>query len=191
MVAVPDMCAGPVTVTGGAELAITPVCRRAVAIAETTMELLRPESDLLRVVTDVGLVDLLVVSDVDRSDVDPSDVDTDFEDDDGSDGSRGEIAAEVARLGLPGLHVHHLALRPPLTAGAEPDLVAALSELVGFDPEPGVFCLAPPAGDGSRSALASAAQRIAQVYGIPLLRYRCLALTVVPEQRAQLASGTP
>jgi len=143
------------------------------------------------VVTDVGLVDLLVVSDVERSDVDPSDVDTDFEDDDGSDRSRGEIAAEVARLGLPGLHVHHLALRPPLTAGAEPDLVAALSELVGFDPEPGVICLAPHASDGSRSALASAAQRIAQVYGIPLLRYRCLELTVVPEQRAQLASGTP
>jgi hypothetical protein len=63
--------------------------------------------------------------------------------------------------------------------GAEADLVAAMSELVGFDPEPGVYCLAPTPSDPGRVAAARAAQRIAQVYGIPLLRYRCLELSLV------------
>ena len=39
----------------------------------------------------------------------------------------------------------------------------------------------PPPGDGNRAAVNRAARRIAQVYGIPLLRYRCLELTVVGE----------
>ena len=85
----------------------------------------------------------------------------------------------------PACALHHLGLPAPLSPLAEPDLVAALSELVGFDPEPGVYCLAPaPApADVHRSALTSAARRIAQVYGLPLLRYRTLELAVVPGQR--------
>ncbi|MGH8917389.1 MAG: hypothetical protein ACRD0H_03475, partial [Actinomycetes bacterium] len=64
---------------------------------------------------------------------------------------------------------------------AESDLVAAMSELVGFDPEPGVYCLAPAPWptDPGREVVIAAAQRIARVYGIPLLRYRCMELSVV------------
>jgi hypothetical protein len=59
--------------------------------------------------------------------------------------------------------------------------VAALSELVGFDPEPGLYCLAPAAApaDSAPGVVERAVQRIARVYGIPLLRYRCLELAVV------------
>jgi hypothetical protein len=56
-----------------------------------------------------------------------------------------------------------------------------MSELVGFDPEPGLYCLAPamaPA-DPARNVVERAVQRIARVYGVPLLRYRCLELAVV------------
>ena len=71
------------------------------------------------------------------------------------DAYRAEQAAEIDRLGLPGLRVHYLGLRPPLGPLAEADLVAALSELVGFDPEPGVYCLAPapaPSRPGAHGA---------------------------------------
>ena len=76
-----------------------------------------------------------------------------------------------------------MALPGPLTGAAEPDLVAALSELVGFDPEPGVQILAPvtPPGDPQRSVVDRAVQRIVQVYGLPLQRYRCLELSVVDD----------
>ena len=92
------------------------------------------------------------------------------------------MAARIAELGLPALALHRLGLRAPLAPHAEDDLVAALSELVGFDPEQGVYCLAPaPApADPARTAVDQAARRIALVYGIPLLRYRCLELSVVP-----------
>jgi len=64
--------------------------------------------------------------------------------------------------------------------------VAAISELVGFDPEPGVYCLAPVSApaDAARAVVNRAARRIAQVYGIPLLRYLCLELSVVGEEGA-------
>jgi hypothetical protein len=212
MVAVPEACiSAPTTVAGKGRHGVLAHCRRMVAITSSTMELLRPESDLLRILGGVGHVDLLVAvadepvvgpgslgvltplgSDVDsRAALQPVvDLDVDDVDDYGQEARRAEIAAEVAALGLPDLHVHHLDLRPPLSPGAEADLVAALSELVGFDPEPGVYCLAPASapGDIGRSALVMAAQRIAQVYGLPLLRYRCLELAVVPEQRGLAGS---
>jgi hypothetical protein len=218
MVAVPEVCASaPITVAGEGQHGVLAHCRRMVAITGSAMELLRPESDLLRSLAGVGHVDLLVAcadesvaapgslgvlpplgSDVDvhsgrsgDADVDAfADVDDDGADSCDDDARRAEIEAEVSRLGLPDLHVHRLDLRPPLSSSAEPDLVAALSELVGFDPEPGVYCLAPASapGDIGRSALITAAQRIAQIYGLPLLRYRCLELAVVPEQR-RLAGG--
>jgi hypothetical protein len=212
MVAVPEVCASaPITVAGEDQQGVLAHCRRMVAITGSAMELLRPESDLLRSLAGVGQVDLLVaVADEHLpapgslgvltplgSDVDSharqsmlSDVDADDDDEYGEDARRAEIAAEVARLGLPDLHVHHLDLQPPLSPSAEDDLVAALSELVGFDPEPGVYCLAPASapGDVGRSALVTAAQRIAQTYGLPLLRYRCLELAVVPEQRGLAGS---
>lgn len=200
--------------TDTARLASPTSRRRVVAVAATAMELLRPESDLLRSIQDFPHVDLLVAgedlpaavpgsvgvlspefpefpgcpgtpadADADSEDVlcgeahcaEPDDLD-DLDDDDGD-----ELRAEVARLGLSGLQLHRLGLSGPLVPSVEQDLVAALSELVGFDPEPGVYCLAPaPApGDPARTVINQAVQRIAQVYGLPLLRYRCLELSVV------------
>jgi hypothetical protein len=204
MVAVPEVCASAPTAGAGAgRLSLLAHCHRAVVVVDTAVELLRPESDLLRIIAGIGEIDVLVAAD-DVLPVAPgpvgvlnpglgdptgrhlavSDVD-DLETEADEDAHRAEQAAEIDRLGVPGLRVHHLGLRPPLGPPAEADLVAALSELVGFDPEPGVYCLAPaPAPtDVGRTVLTSAARRIAQVYGLPLLRYRCLELAVVPGQR--------
>lgn len=127
--------------------------------------------------------------DVDPVDVDP--VDLDYDEDEDDQGGTGWTAPEprepvepmAARDGdeLPGVRLHRLGL-PQLSASSEDDLVAAMSELVGFDPEPGVYCLAPITApdDAARSVLVRAAERIAQVYGLPLLSYRCLELAVVP-----------
>ena len=84
--------------------------------------------------------------------------------------------------------VHRLALDAPLSDTVEDDLVAALSELIGFDPGRGVYCLAP--ATPSDGVLVQAAQRIARVYGLPLLRYRCLELSLVePETGAPPVSS--
>ncbi|MCU1664655.1 MAG: hypothetical protein QOI36_2944 [Pseudonocardiales bacterium] len=153
--------------------------RRAVAVTVTPMELLRPESDLARLVEAFEHVDVLVVGD-DEPVACVVDVLNTYGDT-YTDSRHEVLRGEVARLGHPDLHLHRLGLRPPVGPGAEHDLVAAMSELVGFDPEPGVYCLAPaPApADPGRTAVTRAAQRIAQVYGIPLQRYRCLELSVV------------
>ena len=94
-----------------------------------------------------------------------------------------DVRDAVAGLGLDELHVHRLGLRPPLGTAADGDLVAALSELVGFDPEPGVQCLAPVPlpNDPARAAIERAVWQIAQVYTLPVQRYRCLELSVVDD----------
>jgi hypothetical protein len=171
--------------------------RRVVAIAVSPMELLRPGSDLLSVIRDAGYVDLLLVSE-DAPVSDPSPVcvlgggplttaagdeldDSDDGTDDGNDSD--DVRTAVEQLGLEELHVHRLALRPPVGTGADDDLVAALSELVGFDPEPGVQCLAPVPlpSDPARAAIERAVWRIAEVYSLPVQRYRCLELSVVDD----------
>jgi hypothetical protein len=151
--------------------------RRVVAVAVSAMELLRPESDLARLIGSFEHADLLLAADDGAVDT----AEDEDERDEGSDVIGDVVRAKVARLGHGALHLHRLGLRPPGVARAEVDLVAAMSELVGFDPEPGVYCLAPALSlrDPARVALNRAAQRIAQVYGIPLLRYRCLELSVV------------
>lgn len=173
--------------------------RRLVAVAVSPMELLRPESDLARLVGEAGRVDLLIARDDSAPEVpaqqvsseavwvDPEDLlhdeyddeDEDFPpfDDEPDDG----FGAAVAALGLPDLHIHRLGLPGRIGADATDLLVAALSELVGFDPEPGVYCVAPaPApNDPERSAVVAAAQRIGRAYGLPMLRYRSLELSVV------------
>lgn len=149
--------------------------RRVVAVAVDPMELLRPESDLVRLLEDFPRIDLLVATDDHGADPGPADLDGE----DDLDADLDDTPGRIAELGLPGLHVHRLRLRPPLAGPAENDLVAALSELVGFDPEPGVYCVAPVATDPHRSVADRAAQRIARVYGLPLLRYRSLELCVV------------
>jgi hypothetical protein len=157
------------------------------------MELFRPESDLARLLESFHEVDLLLAVD-DAPVATPGPVRVlgpagslplvlDERDDDEDDDDQDDIQARVAALELTDLQVHRLGLRYPLGPAAEDDMVAALSELVGFDPEVGVYCLAPAESptDGDRTAACRAAQRIAQVYGIPLLRYRCLELSVVGE----------
>ena len=147
--------------------------RRVVAIAPDAMELLRPSSDLARLLESFGRADVLLVAE---------DVPTAVDDDDPGDWTHDvevvdEVRMAVAALNHPDLVVHRLGFEQPINPGTEDELVAALSELVGFDPEPGVYCLAPASPPGG--AVSRAAQRIAQVYGLPLLRYRCLELSVV------------
>lgn len=148
-----------------------PVPDRVVAVAVTADELLRAGSDLARAVAG-GPVDLLLACDGSPSGGGAVDLDElDEIDDDLADL---ELRAGVHRLGLAGLAWHRLALPGPLTGAAEDDLVAALSELVGFDPEPGVHVLAPaPAGDPQGAVVDRATRRIAAVYGLPLRHYRC------------------
>jgi hypothetical protein len=184
MVAVPEIpLSAPVAsvATGGSAV---PTHRRVVAVAVSPMELLRPESDLARLVEGFPQVDLLVAGeDVPTTGFGGGYDSGDYDDydDDWFDSTAAEVREGIAQLGIPGLHMHRLGLCPPYPMTAEDDLVAAMSELIGFDPEPGVYCVAPvPAqNDPPRSVVNRAAQRIAQVYGIPLLRYRCLELSVV------------
>ncbi len=192
MVAVPELSRSSASVASAGRRDPGAERRRAVAVAPSAMELFRPESDLARLLGTFQEVDLLLAVD-DASVATPGPVrvlgpagslpfvldDRDDDDEDAPD----DVQSRAAALELTDLQVHRLGLRHPLGPAAEDDMVAALSELVGFDPEPGVYCLAPtesPA-DGDRTAACRAAQRIAQVYGIPLLRYRCLELSVVGE----------
>ena len=196
MVAVPEVphSAAPVAITATGRFSVPVPLRRAVAIAPSAMELFRPESDLARLLEDFREVDLLVAADdtpvqasgpvhiLGHTGIEPfvlEDPDDDPDDDTGQD----DVQARASALDLTDLQVHRLGLRHLLGPSAEADMVAAMSELVGFDPEPGVYCLAPAASpsDAGRTAVGRAAQRIAQVYGIPLLRYRCLELSVVGE----------
>jgi hypothetical protein len=182
--------------------------RRVVAVAVTPMELLRPGSDLVRMIAGAGYVDLLLAcedepvadpspvcrlgrawdpggSDPDRNGPDgpPRWTDDEYESDDSDDDDVDDLLASANLLGLEELHLHRLALPAPLGAAAEPDLVAALSELVGFDPEPGVQVLAPSSlpGDPQRAVIERAVLQIVEVYGLPLQRYRCLELSVVDD----------
>ena len=64
MVAVPEVCASAPTAEAGAgQLSLLVHCHRVVAIVDTTVELLRPESDLLRTIAGIGQIDVLVALD--------------------------------------------------------------------------------------------------------------------------------
>lgn len=195
MVAVPDLPAAavPVAVHAPGRIGLPVHRRRAVAVAASAMELFRPESDLARLLESFQEVDLLLAADdtpvqacgsvhvLSPAGSEPIVLDESVDDDESGDDEADDVQARASALDLTDLQVHRLGLPHPLGPGAEADVVAAMSELVGFDPEPGVYCLAPAVSpsDAGRSAVGRAAQRIAQVYGIPLLRYRCLELSVV------------
>lgn len=190
MVAVPQMRVSPPVAVVTDQPAAAGHRRRVVAVAVSAMELFRPASDLVRLIENFAHVDLLLATeDVLAAAPGPVGVLTPMDDadaayDDGPDDEEvDEVRERAAELDMPGLHVHRLGLRLPMGPDAEADLVAAMSELVGFDPEVGVYCLAPaPApSDLARAVVDRAAHRIAQVYGIPLMRYRCLELSVVGE----------
>ena len=201
MSAVPEVGLATPASVGGLAMVSTPVRdadRRVVAIASDAVELLRPGSDLARLLESFGRVDVLLAAE----DVPTVAAGGDAEDDPGDwtddDQVVDEVRAAAAALGHPDLDVHRLALCPPLGPAVEDDLVAALSELIGFDPEPGVYCLAPATpADG---VLVRAMRRIARVYGLPLLRYRCLELSLVeaattadtePDDTGPLSSPSP
>lgn len=177
--------------------------RRVVAVAGSATELLRPRSDLARLLESFDRVDLLLVADEHEHGggvvalpvagapaVDPVDFDEQWDDRDCADECADEddddpaavLDRAVAALGLADVTVHRLGLAPTFGGEAESDIVAALSELVGFDPEPGVYCLAPAAENETAGCpVTRAARRIAQVYGLPLLSYRCMELSVVAD----------
>jgi hypothetical protein len=202
MVALPEGCApAHATSFGGTAPQLGPVAgRRVVAVAASATELLRPRSDLARILESFDRVDMLFVADEDEhgggvvalpvAGVDVQSVDLDDEqyfddvddaDDDVDPGT--EIDRAIDAMGLSQVRPHRLGLPSAFGGEAETDIVAALSELVGFDPEPGVYCLAPaPAGDPARQTVTRAARRIAQVYGLPLLSYRCMELAVVEDR---------
>ena len=199
----------PAVVVGPARPSAVPAPeRRVVAVSVDATELLRPESDLVQLASGARYVDVLLAREVgpvesaplgmlagarepaplfaepstavaglDDGPGDPDD-ESDDDPDDAVDDVRA-LLADIALLSGPEVHVHRLGLPGVAGAAAESDLVAALSELVGFDPEPGVHLLGPAGGGPERAVVQRAVQRVAQVYGIPVLRYRCLELTVV------------
>jgi hypothetical protein len=77
----------------------------------------------------------------------------------------------LAELRSPSVRRHRLALPMPFGDDREDDLVAALSELIGFDPEPGVYCLVPAGEAPGHAPLRRAADRLAQVYRMRVLAY--------------------
>ena len=179
MCAVSELGPAPLAFAGSPRAVAQPVRdadRRVIAVAVDAVELLRPESDLARLLDSFGRADVLLAAE------DVPTATADDPDDDPDDWVHDSEAVDDVRLGAaalrhPDLVVHRLALGTPLSPAAEDDLVAALSELIGFDPGRGVYCLAPATPDDG--VLVRAAQRIARVYGLPLLRYRCLELAVV------------
>lgn len=163
-------------------LAVAPE-RRIVAVSLTAAELLQSGSDLAHRARGADRIDLLLVC---ESSVETAEAANAWDTGDLGDDYLAEDLTHQFRtpdLGLTDLHLHRLDLREPLDARAEQDLVAALSELVGFDPEPGVYLLAPMPDptNPSRVIIDRAVQRIARVYGLPTLRYRGLELATIPE----------
>lgn len=130
-------------------------CRRVVAVTVHLPEFLVAASGLVQRLAAAGVrTDVLVAAEADE---------------------QADAAAELAlgELGVPELARHRLALPTPIGEDRGDDLLAGLSELVGFDPEPGVYCLAPAVEglDASQAVVAEVAQRIAGVYRLKLVRF--------------------
>lgn len=83
-------------------------------------------------------------------------------------------AAALDCLELAGLTRNRLALPVPFGVERTGDVVAAMSELIGFDPEPGVYCLVPGNEDGglaAHRAVAVAAALVGDAYRIKTMSY--------------------
>jgi len=155
--------------TGRHRLPETPLERasRVVAVAVEGTELLAEAGGLLQHLVATGVeVEILVAVDVDLR--------------------------SLARCGLRSVAVHRLGLRRPLPAAAEDDLLAALSEVIGFDPGPGLGILAPaelPAEfvRPERAAVTHAAEVAASVYGAEIARSLPAVPADLPSTRYQVA----
>jgi hypothetical protein len=149
-------------------------CRRVVAITVHLPEFLLAASGLVQRLGAAGVrTDLLVAA------AEPDESVEEQADEPAED----VIAAALGELRVPELVRHRLALPAPIGADRADDLLAGLSELVGFDPEPGVYCLA-PAGDGvdpSQAIVGEAARRIARIYRLRLVRYTATPDTTAVE----------
>ncbi|MDN5916758.1 MAG: hypothetical protein L0I76_16900 [Pseudonocardia sp.] len=166
--------------------------RRLVAVAVTDADVLWAGSDLRHIADAATEVDVLIArhdppgpllsaSPMDAEDYPDEDgLDVDGSEIDGSqtDGA-GPDAGPVPRDGaLPaGLRLHRLGLRWTVQDSDQPDLVAAMCELVGFDPDEGVFCVVPAIGPGAVTdpevqVARRVVRRVARVYGLPVLQYR-------------------
>jgi LmbE family N-acetylglucosaminyl deacetylase len=90
---------------------------------------------------------------------------------------RRDILAAFRRLGVPEVRRHRLQLESGKVNDAQPDLIAALSELVGHDCYPGLWCLAPWRHDGhpDHDAVGLAAEAVCHTYNLRLVRYLCTA----------------
>lgn len=171
--------------------------RRLVAVALTEAESARAGSTLAELCGAAGETDLLVV----RRDpaarsrpVGPT-VAEDYACDDPADDPDDEpVTMPIGELPGGRIRLHRLGLRWTVQDGDEPDLVAALSELVGFDPDDDTFCVAPartsPVADPEIEVVRRAVRRVARVYGLPVLPYRratvAVGLGAAPVPRAGL-----
>jgi LmbE family N-acetylglucosaminyl deacetylase len=90
---------------------------------------------------------------------------------------RRDILAAYRRLGVPEVRRHRLQLESGKVSDAQPDLIAAFSELVGHDCFPGLWCLAPWRCDGhpDHDAVGLAAEAVCRTYNLRLVRYLCAA----------------
>jgi LmbE family N-acetylglucosaminyl deacetylase len=90
---------------------------------------------------------------------------------------RAQVLAAYRRLGVPEVRRHRLQLESGTLSSAEPDLIAALSELVGHDCYPGLWCLAPWRRDGhpDHDAVGLVAEAVCRSYNLRLVRYLCAA----------------
>ncbi|MBP2370544.1 hypothetical protein [Pseudonocardia parietis] len=151
--------------------------RRLVAVALTESESVRAGGALAELSGGTGETDLLVV----RTDpvgplrlVEPADAE-DYPADEASDPDDSPMTMPVTRVPAIPVRLHRLGLRWTVQDADEPDLVAALSELVGFDPDDGTYCVAPasigPVVDQEIEVVRRAVRRVARVYGLPVLPY--------------------
>ena len=172
--------------------------RRLVAVALTEAESARAGSALAELSGRTGETDLLVV----RTDpagplrlVEPVDAEDYPGDDPASDPDGSPITMPVTRVPSVPVRLHRLGLRWTVQDADEPDLVAALSELVGFDPDDDTYCVAPaPSGepiDPEIEVVRRAVRRVARVYGLPVLPYRRPVPGVGPGATARIVAGGP
>ncbi|MHA6796601.1 hypothetical protein ACVGVM_24270 [Pseudonocardia bannensis] len=83
------------------------------------------------------------------------------------------VTRMYSRIGLPDTPRHRLGLRRLRPSPAGDDVLAALSEIIGFDPEPGLAILAPAALPGriDRTMLSRIARLAAEIYRADLVRH--------------------